>query len=472
MKKTFLWFSLVAISGCVSAPPVVDPFAGLGAAAAARPSYENLTVAVFVSQNTQNTLTYARSYGVARSRGTFGPKIQQFIADLASTFIPRTFKSAVKIDRMEDAAAVHADAVAILDVKAEGGIHAFQDTTVDVSLIFMTPDGRQLDVVRGAGKQTIKFPDWPASFDAAVVGAISQCQRSLEDSLAKSAPLLALERSRQAGGAAAALSAAGGADAATAPPPAPKARQASDIEALPASSARQDAKAYALVIGIERYRENLPAADFAAEDAKLAAEYFKRVLGVPEENLALLVDDRAAKGDFEKYFERWLPNRVEKGGKVYVYYSGHGAPNPRTGDAYMVPFDADPTYIDQTGYSIKRMYEQLAKLPVSKATVVMDSCFSGAGGRSVIARGARPLVSVAANDVPPHLTVISASASDQISNSYQEKGHGLFTYFFLKGLKSKGDDLRGVFDYLKPEVSRLARRQYNADQDPQWRDGR
>jgi uncharacterized caspase-like protein len=104
----------------------------------------------------------------------------------------------------------------------------------------------------------------------------------------------------------------------------------------------------------------------------------------------------------------------------------------------------------------------------------MDSCFSGAGGRSVLAKGARPLVTaVAASALPASVTVISASAGDQISNSYQEKGHGLFTYYFLKGLKEKGGaDLRAVYGYLKPEVARVAREQYNADQDPQWREGK
>jgi len=467
--KRLIVLGLLSISGCVSAPPAVDPFIGLRSGSPTNSAaYKDLTVAVFVSQNTENTLTYARSYAVLRSRGTFGPKIERYIGQLASEFIPRQFKSAVKIDRMEDAAAVHADAVAVLDVRGEGGIRAWQTTTIDVSLIFMTPDGQQLDVVKGSGKEKIHFPDVPSAFDAAVESALAQTQRSLEDALYKSAPLLALAQNKGKGSPAAAEQTA----SSPRPPAAAPEPPASDVDALPPSNARPDPKAYGIVIGIERYRENLPAADFAAADARLAAEYLKRVLGVPEENLALLVNDRAAKGDFEKYFERWLPNRVESGGKVFVYYSGHGAPNPRTGDAYMVPFDADPTYIDQTGYSIKRMYAQLAKLPASKTTVVMDSCFSGAGGRSVIAQGARPLVNVVEGDVPSHMLVISASAADQISNSYREKGHGLFTYYFLKGLKSKGPDLRGVFDYLKPEVARVARRQYNADQDAQWREGR
>jgi hypothetical protein len=245
----------------------------------------------------------------------------------------------------------------------------------------------------------------------------------------------------------------------------------SDIDDLPASVAK-DPHSHAVVIGVESYREKLPSAEFAAGDAKLAAKYFERALGVPEANIALLTEDHATKGDFEKYFERWLPNRVEAGDTVYVYFSGHGAPNPSKGDSYLVPYDGDPTYIDQTGFAVKRLLDDLAKLPAKQVYVAMDSCFSGAGGRSVIAKGARPLVTVTQAEVPSKVTVLSASAGDQISNSYEAKGHGLFTYYLLKGLKEKGGDLRVAFDYSKPEVARTARREFNADQDPQWRQGR
>lgn len=253
-------------------------------------------------------------------------------------------------------------------------------------------------------------------------------------------------------------------------PPAVRARS-SDLDALPpAAPIRTDR--HAVVIGIERYRGTLPTADFAAGDARIASQYLKRVLGIPDSNVALLTDENATRGDFEKYIERWLPNRVKAGDEVYVYYSGHGAPNAATGDAYLVPYDGDPTYVEETGYPLRKLYEKLGRLPAKSVFLAMDSCFSGAGGRSVLAQGARPLVTMTESGVPRNLTVMSASAGNQISNSYAEKGHGLFTYFFLKGLKEKGTDLRAVFSYLKPQVSDVARRDYNADQEPQWREGR
>ncbi len=261
--------------------------------------------------------------------------------------------------------------------------------------------------------------------------------------------------------------------------PAPESMTAavpSDIDDLPKAFAPLQKNAYALVIGIENYRQKLPRADFATQDARLVSAYLVKTLGVPEEHVITLLNDRALKSDFEKYFEKWLGNNVEAGGTVFVYFSGHGAPNPKTGDAYLVPYDGDPSFIDQTGYSLKRMYDALGKLPAKEIVVALDSCFSGAGGRSVLAEGARPLVMnlQSSKALPRNMTVLSASSGSQISSTYKEKGHGLFTYFLLKGIKNedvvkpdgslKVDDLYG---YLKPQVERIARRQYNNEQTPQ-----
>jgi uncharacterized caspase-like protein len=233
---------------------------------------------------------------------------------------------------------------------------------------------------------------------------------------------------------------------------------------------------YAIVVGIESYRTKLPKADFAARDAQTMKDYLTKTMGFSDENVALLVNENATGRDLEKYIEHWLPNRVEKDSTVFVYYSGHGAPNPKTGDAYLVPYDGDPSFVDATGYPLKRLYEQLGKLPAKEVVVLLDSCFSGAGGRSVIAKGMRPMVLSVENPVLAggKTVVLAASKGDQVSSTYDQKGHGLLTYFFLKGLRGEADankdgsvDLAEVYEYLKPQVERIARREYNNDQTPQ-----
>ena len=242
----------------------------------------------------------------------------------------------------------------------------------------------------------------------------------------------------------------------------------SDVDKLPSFKARQNKNAYAIVIGVEKYRQKLPTADYAENDARIMAEYLTKVMGYPGENVVTLTGEHATKSDFQKYIEKWLPNNAEKKGSVFIYYSGHGAPNPKTGDAYLVPYDGDPSFIEETGYPLKRLYKNLNKLPAKKIIVVLDSCFSGAGGRSVLAKGARPLVmnmdkQVFHND---RIAILSAAAGNQISSTYEEKGHGLFTYFFLKGIKAGNSELGTLYNYLKPQVERIARKTYNNEQTP------
>lgn len=268
--------------------------------------------------------------------------------------------------------------------------------------------------------------------------------------------------------------------AAPVPPPlvpqATASQPASDVDRPPSVKVKPKTNAYAILIGIESYRNKLPKAEYAAHDAAVMNDYLTRVMGYQEENVVLLLNDRAAKSDIEKYFERWLPNRVEKDASVFVYFSGHGAPNPKTGDAYLVPYDGDPAFVDETGYGLKRLYGQLAKLPAKDVVVMLDSCFSGAGGRSVIGKGMRPMVLTMENQflAGGKTVVLAASSGAQVSSTYDQKGHGLLTYYFLKGLQGAADknkdggiDLAEVFDYLKPQVERTARRDFNNEQTPQ-----
>jgi uncharacterized caspase-like protein len=198
-------------------------------------------------------------------------------------------------------------------------------------------------------------------------------------------------------------------------------------------------------------------------------------MGYPEENVITLTNDRALKSDIEKYIDRWLSNNVEENGRVFIYYSGHGAPNTKNGDAYLVPYDGDPTFIAETGYPIARLYESLGKLKAKEIIVVLDSCFSGAGGRSVLAKGAKPLViTINTPNIKKNISVMTASSGDQISSAYEERGHGLFTYFLLKGIKDENViqqdgsiKMEELFSYIKPQVERIARKQFNNEQSPQ-----
>ncbi|NNN06665.1 MAG: hypothetical protein HKL90_12250 [Elusimicrobia bacterium] len=228
---------------------------------------------------------------------------------------------------------------------------------------------------------------------------------------------------------------------------------------------------YAVVVGVGRY-ERLPPTDFAEDDARDATAALI-ALGVPEENVVTLSGSHAAMTEVVKYVEEWLPRHVSADSRVYFYYSGHGAPNILDGVPYLMPWDADASFVKSTGLPLERLYTALGKLPARNVIAMIDACFSGAGGRSVLAPGTRPLVTVRApKRVPPNISILTASGSDEIAGSAPQFRHGLFSYYVLRGLSGDADTtgtghvtLEQLYAYVHKHVILDARRQ-NREQTP------
>ncbi len=246
-----------------------------------------------------------------------------------------------------------------------------------------------------------------------------------------------------------------------------------DLDAPPAAKTALDPDAVAVVIGIERYRD-VPGVEYAARDAQSIHAYLTKSMGFDARNVRLLQNERATRTDLESALGTWLRNRVTEKSRVFVFYAGHGAPNPVTGEGYLVPYDGDPSDTKTTAYPIASLYKSLAALPAREVVVALDACFSGAGGRSVLAKGARPLVNrVKGLETPGgNAVVLAAAAGDQISLSDADGQHGLLTLSMLRGLRGGADaDKNGsvtvaeLYGYVRPEVERAARLQ-NTDQTP------
>jgi hypothetical protein len=254
-------------------------------------------------------------------------------------------------------------------------------------------------------------------------------------------------------------------------PAAPTAPAASyPASPFPRFSAAERPDDLAVIIGIESYSDIASKAPYAERDAD-AFKSHARALGVPERNIVLLKGAKAGKASLEKNLEQWLPRMVKADSRVYFYFSGHGAPDVKTGQAYLVPWDGDPNFLESTGYPVAKLYKKLGELPAKQVLVAMDSCFSGAGGRSVLASGARPLVAkIDTGAVPAKVTVLAASGASEISGSLDDKGHGAFTYFLLEGLNAGKTTPKALNDYLTPRVQDEARR-LNRDQTPQLQGG-
>jgi hypothetical protein len=203
----------------------------------------------------------------------------------------------------------------------------------------------------------------------------------------------------------------------------------------------------AVLVANRNYRrEGVPSVQYAHNDLAAMKKYLIRAMDFSPENI--IVEKDATKGTFETLFGNARSPRgklarfVRKGrSRVFVYYVGHGAPDPETGDGFFVPVDADPDYIANSGYPLSTFYANLKKLPVRELVVVIDSCFSGRTQKGILFKNVSPamLRTKATRSGITSGVVFTSAGNDQFSTWYPAKKHSLFTYYFLKGLQGEAD---------------------------------
>ncbi len=270
--------------------------------------------------------------------------------------------------------------------------------------------------------------------------------------------------------------------AATAPPPAQVASQpapaAAPPPAAPAPSgptfvaAAPQPNAFAVVVGVEKYLNGLPVPVGAHADAQRFADLARSTLGVDAGHLQVVLDEQATRGGIARALD-WAKSSTPAGGRIYFYFSGHGAPDAAGGTPYIVPSDGDPKDLDATAIPMKDVFAKLGASKAREVLAVVDSCFSGAGGRSVLPPGARPIVRIREEAAPAQLALFSASSGAEISGPTSSGNGGLFTKVVLDGLGTGAADINGdgqvslqeLSTWVTPRVSREAKKD-NRDQNP------
>lgn len=240
--------------------------------------------------------------------------------------------------------------------------------------------------------------------------------------------------------------------------------------------------AIALLVGISDYRSpDIPDVRYAHNDMAAMRQFLTKTMGVDPRNILELKD--ATKADMEAYFGNAddpggrLADMIRPGrSEVFVYYSGHGVPGPDYG-GYLLPADGHADESRLSAYDSRLLIKNLNRARPKRATVLLDTCFSGLSGGGVLVRGASPVYLHA--DLPGGLkngVLLSAAAGNQIASWDDEARLGLFTRYFLEGAAGAADrsgnndrkvSLFELEQYLRDEVAYQARSRYGRRQIPE-----
>ena len=206
-------------------------------------------------------------------------------------------------------------------------------------------------------------------------------------------------------------------------------------------------KTIAVVVGISDYQnEDIPDLRFAHRDAELFAEYLQSTAGgaVKNEDITLLTNSDATSGKFISGLYGLMEDSQE-GDQVIIYFSGHGDVESTTisQPGFLLCWDA-PSRIYMSGGTFGLAYFQeiistIAAKTKSQVLVVTDACRAGKLAGSEIG-GAQATASHLAKQYANEIKILSCQPNEYALESESwGGGRGVFSYYFLRGIKGLAD---------------------------------
>ena len=229
----------------------------------------------------------------------------------------------------------------------------------------------------------------------------------------------------------------------------------SDVDVNIPLSGKKNENTFALIIANESYQD-VASVPNAINDGEIFSQYCENVFGMDKTNIHLVTN--ATLNNIKREIN-WIRNIAEvyKGDASFiVYYAGHGIPDEKTQNAYILPIDGFTGDLS-TCYGLADLYDLLGGLPAKQVVMFIDACFSGSQRGNGMLASVRGIAIKAKKGTPSGNTIVISSAQgDETAYPYEEQRHGLFTYFLLKKLKeSKGDvDLGSLVEYITDNVKK------------------
>jgi hypothetical protein len=231
-------------------------------------------------------------------------------------------------------------------------------------------------------------------------------------------------------------------------------RSESDVDINIPVTGRKNTGTFALIIGNEDYKNEIKV-KYAKNDASTFREYLIKTIGVPPEQIHYV--ENASYGTMlsEIVWIKSVARAYREDAKLIFYYAGHGMPDNESKSAYLLPADGIASQT-RTAIKVDELYDELNEFPTKQVTVFLDACFSGAARDGMLASGRGVIIKPKANIIKGNLVVFTAVSGDQTAHPYEEKSHGLFSYFLFKKIQESNGSVtyKELGDYISKEVSR------------------
>jgi WD40 repeat protein/uncharacterized caspase-like protein len=222
-----------------------------------------------------------------------------------------------------------------------------------------------------------------------------------------------------------------------------------------------EAKLWLLLVGVNQYQdERLPSLRYSAVDCQgLATALADATQGFPHKQDYIHHDFVALQPLLAKVRESLtqITQAAQPQDTILFYFSGHGMLEPNSQQAILCLADTQTDDLLNTGLELQELLQLLGNSQAQTQLVWLDACHSG----SLTFLGARSEITppTPSNPTPQIVELLRQKAkqskgfyallscdTNQQSWEFPELGHGVFTYYLMRGLRGEAADSQGLID--------------------------
>ena len=213
------------------------------------------------------------------------------------------------------------------------------------------------------------------------------------------------------------------------------------------------AQLWALLIGVNDYKDTeLTSLQYSAADCQELSKALEEATQAFEERQLFVHHDYAVEtptlGAIRASLKQ-ISSKAKANDKVIFYFSGHGVLDPDTQQAILCLKDTTPDDLLGTGLAISELLQLLGECAAPVQFLWLDACHSGGVTWQQTLNNPTPqLIERLQERAARSQGFYALLSCDRAQQSWEfpEMGHGVFTYYLIRGLSGEAANQQGVIE--------------------------
>ncbi|OCQ97742.1 hypothetical protein BCD64_06500 [Nostoc sp. MBR 210] len=219
------------------------------------------------------------------------------------------------------------------------------------------------------------------------------------------------------------------------------------------------AKLWLLLVGVNQYQdERIPCLRYSAQDCQgLSSALSVATAGFPQKELRVYFDHSEHLPLLENVRNslKEIAAAAQAIDTVLVYFSGHGMLEPSHKQVVLCLQDTQQDNLINTGLQLQELLQILENSAAQQQLVWLDACHSGdltfvgaRGEKNPLLDSTQELVEILRQRAAKRKGFYALLSCDRGQQSWEftQLGHGVFTYYLIRGLRGEAADAQGIIE--------------------------